>query len=69
MMNNNKVKSLNLIYSKILDIQSDIEKIFDDYYEELDLIRMDRISYFIKEATYTLEEILQYEDLQEVDTL
>lgn len=68
-MNNNKVKSLNLIYSKILDIQSDIEKIFDDYYEELDLIRMDRISYFIKEATYTLEEILQYEDLQEVDTL
>ena len=69
MMNNNKVKSLNLIYSKILDIQSDIEKIFDDYYKELDLIRMDRISYFIKEATYTLEEILQYEDLQEVDTL
>lgn len=68
-MNNNKVKSLNLIYSKILDIQSDIEKIFDDYYKELDLIRMDRISYFIKEATYTLEEILQYEDLQEVDTL
>lgn len=64
-----KYQYLNLIYEKILDIQTDLDKLYSDYYKELDLICVNRIECYIEGALYNMEDLMQYVDSKETDTL